>query len=184
MSSRRRVRWRDRLGRRAATDHGSATRRRGRSGPWQSRLSSLVARTGGKRRRQGQPRLRRLPRGLPGWVRSRPPHRRVSRGTRLPRSALAVPATSSGAVSRSSASLPPGWPHAMPKICWPSRSVSVCRIFPGARRSARQRAKGLHKAVCPLGRLEQDCAAIGTRLLLLEGRDEGLLEQVWEEDSL
>ena len=44
--------------------------------------------------------------------------------------------------------------------------------------------EGLHKAVCPLGRLEQDGAAIGTRLLLLEGRDQGLVEQVWEEDSL
>ena len=42
----------------------------------------------------------------------------------------------------------------------------------------------LDEAVYPLGRLEQDGAAIGTRLLLLEGRDQGLLEQVREEDSL
>ena len=41
----------------------------------------------------------------------------------------------------------------------------------------------LDEAVYPLGRLEQDGAAIGTRLLLL-GRDQGLLEQVREEDSL
>ena len=48
-----------------------------------------------------------------------------------------------GSSAKWSASLPSGWPHAMPKIRWPSRSARVCRIFPGARRSAKQRANAL-----------------------------------------
>ena len=34
-----------------------------------------------------------------------------------------------GSSARWSASLPSGWPQAMPKIRWPSNSVSVCRIL-------------------------------------------------------
>ena len=44
--------------------------------------------------------------------------------------------------------------------------------------------KRLDEAVHALGCLEQDAAAVGTRLLAVERRDEGLVEEVWEQDSL
>ena len=42
----------------------------------------------------------------------------------------------------------------------------------------------LDQAVHALGRLEQDGAAIGARLLAVELGDEGLVEQIREQDSL
>ena len=72
----------------------------------------------------------------------------------------------------------------MPKTRWPIRSASVCRIFPGARLSARHRGERLDQAVHALGRLEQDGAAVGTRVLLVERGDEGLVEQIREQNSL
>ena len=42
----------------------------------------------------------------------------------------------------------------------------------------------LDEAVHALGRLEQDAAAVGTRLLAVERRDEGLVEEIREQDSL
>ena len=44
--------------------------------------------------------------------------------------------------------------------------------------------KRLDEAVHALGCLEQDGPAVGTRLLAVERRDEGLVEEIREQDSL
>ena len=44
--------------------------------------------------------------------------------------------------------------------------------------------KRLDEAVHALGRLEQDAAAVGTRLLAAERRDKGFVEEIGEQDSL
>ena len=41
-----------------------------------------------------------------------------------------------------------------------------------------------YKPVLSLCRLQQDGAAIGARMLLIERRDEGLVEEIREENSL
>ena len=41
-----------------------------------------------------------------------------------------------------------------------------------------------HQPIHALGRLEQDGAAIGTRVLAVERGDEGLVEEIRKEDSL
>jgi hypothetical protein len=44
--------------------------------------------------------------------------------------------------------------------------------------------EAVDQTVPPLGRLEQDGAAIGTRVLLIEGGDEGTIEEIRKENSL
>ena len=44
--------------------------------------------------------------------------------------------------------------------------------------------KARHQSVQPLRRLAQNRAAIGTRVLAVERRDEGRVEEIWKEDSL
>ena len=72
----------------------------------------------------------------------------------------------------------------MPKIRCPSNSASVCRIFPGSRRSTRHRAKPATNPYTRSAAIEQDGAAIGTRVPAVERRDEGLVEEIRKEDSL
>ena len=66
----------------------------------------------------------------------------------------------------------------MPKIRWPIRSANVCRIFPGGALVGQTPGERLDQAVHALGRLEQDGAAVGTRVFLVERGDEGLVEQI------
>ena len=72
----------------------------------------------------------------------------------------------------------------MPKIRCPTSSASVCRTFSRRALVGETPAERLDEAVHALGRLEQDAAAVGTRLLAVERRDEGLVEEIREQDSL
>ena len=72
----------------------------------------------------------------------------------------------------------------MPKTRWSIRSASVCRIFPGARLSARHRANALTKPYTRSAALSRTGAAVGPRLFLVEPGDEKLVEQIREQNSL
>ena len=72
----------------------------------------------------------------------------------------------------------------MPKMRWPIRSASVCRIFSGARLSLRHRGERLDQPVHALGRFEQDRPAVGACLLLVELGEQWLVEQIREQNSL
>ena len=89
-----------------------------------------------------------------------------------------------GSSARCSASLQSGWPHAMPKMRWPIRSASVCRIFSGAALVAQAPGERLDQPVHALGRLEQDRPAVGACLLLVELGEQWLVEQIREQNSL
>ena len=72
----------------------------------------------------------------------------------------------------------------MPKIRCPISSASVCRIFSGARLSARHPANALTRPYTRSAGLEEDGATIRARLLAVERGDDGLVEELREQDSL
>ena len=72
----------------------------------------------------------------------------------------------------------------MPKIRWPIRSANVCRIFSAARLSAKHRANALTKPYTRSAALSRTAPAVGTRVFLVERGDEGLVEQIREQNSL
>ena len=64
-----------------------------------------------------------------------------------------------------------------------ARSAHLCRIFPAARLSSSQPRERLDQAVHTFSRLEQDGAAVGTPVFLVERGDEGLVEQIRETEQ-
>ena len=72
----------------------------------------------------------------------------------------------------------------MPKIRWADQ---IRERVPNLLRGAlvgQTPGERLDQAVHALGRLEQDGAAVGTRVFLVERGDEGLVEQIREQNSL
>ena len=72
----------------------------------------------------------------------------------------------------------------MPKIRCPISSASVCRIFSGARLSARHRANALTRPYTRSAALSRTAPPSELACLALERGDEGLVEEIREQDSL
>ena len=89
-----------------------------------------------------------------------------------------------GSSARRSPSLQSGWPQAMPKMRWPTRSASECRVLSGARLVEQTPGERLDQTVDALGGLQQNRPAVGTGLLLVELGEQRLVKQIREQNSL
>ena len=67
---------------------------------------------------------------------------------------------------------------------WANRSVKACVTRAGSRASVETGRQPRRQIQAAVGRLQQDRAAVRTGVRLIEDRDEGLVEEVWEENSL